>query len=96
MCRRDYFFLPLRFCAGQTTQMISLNNAMSVALNHNLSVIQSANNVDASQSALLAGYGLYLPTISATAGVGRTQSQYVPVGLDTLGTQYSASYRRII
>jgi outer membrane protein len=58
---------------GQGTT-ISIERAREMALTQNLDVIQTQNNIAAAQSNVLAATGNYLPTLSASAGWNRTQS----------------------
>ena len=53
---------------GQTTisKRLTLQQAIDSALSKNVSVAQADNNVAAAQSGVLAGYGGYLPSISAS------------------------------
>lgn len=58
----------------QQTKVLTLDKAISIALDQNISVRQAVNNTAAAQSGVLAGYGLYLPTASASGGWTRTAS----------------------
>jgi outer membrane protein len=57
---------------------LTLSQARAFALERNLSVAQAQNNIEAAQAASLAATGNYLPTLSASAGWNRSQTD-VPV-----------------
>ena len=61
---------------GQTTpaKKLTLKQSIEFALGRNVSVAQAQNNVDAAQSGVLAGYGGYLPSFSASGYWDREQT----------------------
>jgi outer membrane protein len=73
------FVLVSSICLGQDSltaaRNLTLKDAMDIAIQHNISVQQAMNNVDAARSTALTGYGSYLPSLSASAGWGRSQTE---------------------
>ncbi|MDP2884077.1 MAG: TolC family protein [Ignavibacteria bacterium] len=55
----------------QQTKVLSLDKAISVALEQNISIQQANNNSNAAQSGVLAAYGSYLPSASVSGGWSR-------------------------
>ena len=66
------FYLTVSALAQQP-QILGLQQAIQIALEKNVSVVQAQYNVDAASGRVLGAYGNYLPTLSATAGWSRTQ-----------------------
>jgi outer membrane protein len=56
-------------------KVVSVNEALQMALERNISVVQSQNNQESAKSQVLSAYGGYLPNLSASGNWGRTQSQ---------------------
>jgi outer membrane protein len=68
-------FLFLHGAAGiAQEQTLTLQQAIDLALQNNLSVVQSQNNLDAAESQSRAAMGQYLPSLDASGSWRRTQT----------------------
>jgi outer membrane protein len=56
-------------------KVLTLDEATRIALERNIDVIQTQNNIDAAKGQVLAAWGGYLPSLSASGSWSRTQSQ---------------------
>ena len=59
-------FASTLFGQAAPAKKLTLKQSIDFALDKNVSVAQTQNNVDAAQSGVLAGYGGYLPSFSAS------------------------------
>ncbi len=69
------FLLSTEGVFGQSINILTLEDAVRIAMEKNLSIIKTRNAIDAAQAEVLAAYGGYLPTLSVSAGWGRNQFQ---------------------
>lgn len=82
--------LEARQAAAQQpeAQNLTLDKSVEIALEKNVSVIQSRNNYEASQSGTRAAVGAFFPTVNASAGY-QSQHQWYP---DYSGDLTNSSY----
>lgn len=59
--------------SAQTARVLTLDTAVSIALDRNVQVIQARNRLDGSGAATRAAWGGLLPTLSASGGFSRQQ-----------------------
>jgi outer membrane protein len=72
--------------AAPQQMVLTLDKAISTALEQNVTVRQAINNAAAAQSSVLAAYGTYLPSVSARGGWTRQQTDR-PAGVQLIGGQ---------
>lgn len=72
---------------AQETVTLSLNQAIELALQNNISVVQAENNISSAHGNVLAAYGNYLPTLSASGGWNRTQNDRAASSTQVIGGQ---------
>lgn len=61
--------------AGAQTKTLTLQQAIDIALERNLNIRQAENTVKSASAGVLTAYGTYLPTLSASGGWTRTQTE---------------------
>jgi len=71
------FFLTGLFAqeTKQPAKVLTLSRAIEIALEQNVPLKQAENTATAAESGVLAAYGTYLPTLSASGGWTRQQTQ---------------------
>ncbi len=67
-------FIALPAFAPAQNRTFTMDQVRDMALTHNLNVLQSQNGLQSSQSGVLAAYGSYLPTLSASASWNRSEN----------------------
>ena len=72
---------------AQQMRTLALKEAVELALEMNISVVQAQNNVESAQASVLSAYGDYLPTISASGGWNRTQNDRAASSTQIIGGQ---------
>ena len=69
------FLLILPGLVLAQAKILTLAEATSLALEQNIDVIQTQNNIESAKSQVLSAWGGYLPNLSASGSWSRTQSQ---------------------
>lgn len=62
--------------SAQTAKVLKLDDAVQLALQHNVRVLQAENRLEASSSATRAAYGALLPSLSVGGSFNRSQRWY--------------------
>lgn len=87
------FFFALTNASLAQEKVLTLDQAVQIALARNLSIVQSQANLSSAQSGVLAAYGRYLPSVSANGGWSRYQSEgpLYSQGVEIPGTSLKAT-----
>src|ERR1035437_5762084 len=69
------FLIFLMSCAGYSQKLLTLEEAINIALQRNTSLQKSVNGIKSYESNVTAAYGSLLPTLGAQAGFSWTRSE---------------------